>query len=435
MTLRGKVVLYLALIHVLMAAVALRVLWEQPEWLFIVEGIFVLSIVVSIRLIRALFVPLELIGTGAELINERDFTSRFHPIGQPEMDQLIEVYNKMIDQLREERLKVREQNELLGQIVEAAPGGILIADLDERIVEVNPSAVRLVGASREEILGRTLPEMDSTVLSAISLIAVGDSRVLAIDGGRRLKVHRAAFRDRGYERSFYLLEELTEELHQSERAAYEKLIRMMSHEVNNSVGAVGSLLASFRAVAEGLPEKERSGFLRALELAGDRLDLLRSFMDRLAEVVRLPEPELRPCAVDRLLEDILSLFEASFDEQGISCVWADKEALPEVALDKNQMERVFVNVIKNAAEAIGEGGTIAVTTGVKEGVGQVTIQDSGRGIPEDVRQQLFTPFFSTKRDGYGLGLTLVKEILGRHDFSFSLKNVAGSGARFTIHLG
>lgn len=436
MTLRAKIVLHVVVIHLLLAAVAFIVLWERPSWLFAVEAVFALSILLSIRLTRAFFVPLELIGTGAELISERDFTSRFHPIGQPEMDRLIAVYNRMIDRLREERLQVRERNELLDKIVEASPGGVLLADLDGRVADVNPSASELLGRRREELVGRALGEIEGPLFARLAELAVGEARVFALAGGRRLRARRAAFRDHGFERSFYLLEELTEELQQSERAAYEKLIRMMSHEVNNSVGAVGSLLASVRRGAASLPDGERAELIGALGIAGERLDTLRAFVDRLAEVVRLPEPELRSCDADRLLADVLSLFAAGLEERGIRCEWRQRAPLPAIAMDKNQMERVFVNVIKNAAEAIGERGTIVVRTAVERGVGRVEIEDSGPGLAAEIADQLFTPFFSTKRDGCGLGLTLVKEILGRHRFPFALANAPGGrGARFTLLLG
>src|SRR5205085_5033192 len=113
LSLRAKIVLYLVALHVILGVAAVVVLLRQPLLLFGVELIFVISIAVSYRLVRALFVPLDLISTGAELINERDFSSRFVPVGQPEMDTLINVYNDMIDRLHEERLTTEEQQQLL----------------------------------------------------------------------------------------------------------------------------------------------------------------------------------------------------------------------------------------------------------------------------------------------------------------------------------
>ena len=406
---------------------------EDRSWLFVIEGIFALSIVLSIRLVRAFFVPLELIGTGAELIAERDFTSHFQPVGQPEMDELIGVYNRMIDQLREERLKVREQHELLDRILEASPAGILIADVSGHIVELNPSAERLLGITREDVLGRAPAELRSPLTEALLELRIGESRVVALSGGRRVRVTRATFHDQGFERSFYLLEELTEELRRSEKAAYGKLIRMMSHEVNNSVGAVNSLLGSIGAGIESLPPEERGDFDRAIRIATGRLENLRAFVDGFANVVRLPRPVPRLCEVGPLLADVLDLFEPSLTERNIELVRTGALALPPVALDQNQFEQVLVNILKNAAEAIEGPGTITVRTDLLGDQGTISIEDSGPGIPDAVRDELFTPFFTTKKEGCGLGLTLVREVLDGHGFPFSLEN-GEQGGLFRIEL-
>ena len=231
MTLRAKITLYLIALHAVLAGAATFILIERPMLLFAVEGAFVVSVMISIRLVRALFVPLDLIQTGAELISERDFTSSFVPVGQPEMDTLIDVYNRMIERLREERLAAQEQGELLQKIVEASPAAIVICDFDGNVERRNPAADRLLG-------DEPLPSL-----------APGESRLIAYHGARRLKMSRAEFRDRGFAKSFYVIEEMTEELRLSEKAAYEKLIRMMSHEVNNSERVAAEIPGPLSAMA------------------------------------------------------------------------------------------------------------------------------------------------------------------------------------------
>ncbi|MEM7352330.1 MAG: ATP-binding protein [Acidobacteriota bacterium] len=436
MTLRTKFLVYVVMLHGLLAAAAAFLLKEHRDWLLAVEAVFLLSILVAIRLVRSFSVPLDLIRTGTELINEADFTTHFTPVGQAEMDRLIGVYNRMIDQLREERLRVREQNELLDRLVEASPGGIVLCDFDGRITDLNPSAEALLGVERAKAVGQSLAQLESrsTLAAALVDLATGESQVIALGGGRRVKCQRAGFRDRGFARSFYLLAELTEELRQSEKAAYEKLIRMMSHEVNNSVGAVGSLLGSVRGAAAGLPPDERPEIEHAIDVAAERLDHLRVFMDGFADVVRLPEPDRRPCDVARLVDDLIVLLGPSMEERHIQLLREGERRLAPVDLDKNQIEQALVNVVKNAAEAIGEHGIITLRLGQDHGCGWIEIEDSGSGIPPEVAAQLFTPFFTTKDNGCGLGLTVVKEVLSRHDFPFSLENGAGGGARFRIDL-
>ncbi|HEX9945281.1 MAG TPA: ATP-binding protein [Thermoanaerobaculia bacterium] len=433
MSLRAKIIAYLVLIHGVLAAISFLVLREDPLWLLAVEGLFVLSVVLGFFLVRAFFVPLDLIRTGAELIGERDFTSQFREVGQPEMDALIRIYNRMIERLREERLKLQEQHYFLDRVLTASPAGIVTLDFDGRVSSANPAAARLLQVGPGEAQGKGLQEIGSPLGTALAAIPVGGSEVLALQGGRRLKVSRAEFFDRGFSRSFLLLEELTEELRASERAAYGKLIRMMSHEINNSVGAVGSLLDSFRGYAGQLGgEEDRDDFQQAIAVAITRLENLRAFMNGFAEVVRLPPPDRRPTDVRRLVDEILLLLRPELDRRGIRVEWVDSKAVPPIELDRNQIEQVLVNVLKNAMEAIGEGGAILLGLGRQNGRPYLSIKDSGPGIPGDVQPLLFTPFFSTKRNGRGLGLTLVQEILSQHGFEFSLAPGEDGGAEFRV---
>lgn len=434
MSLRAKIVAYLVLVHLILAAIAFFVVRENRAFLLAVEALFVVSGLVGYLLVRAFFVPLELISTGAELLAERDFSSQFRPVGQPEMDALIGIYNKMSARLREERLKAQEQHYFLERILAASPTGILTLDFDGKVSSVNPSAGLLLGVAEADALGRGLAALPGPASLAAELAALplGESRVLSA-GRRRLKVSRAEFFDRGFPRSFLSIEELTEELRASEKAAYGKLIRMTSHEVNNSVGPVSSLLDSFRGYGEQLGEEDRQDFAGALAVAIARLERLSAFVGGFADMVRLPPPERRPCDLARLVGEILLLLRPQLEARRIAVGW-EKGAVPEVALDRNQLEQVLVNLLKNAMEAIGEDGEIALRLAEERGRPRLEVADSGPGLSEAVLPQLFTPFFSTKRDGRGLGLTLVREILTQHGYDFGLENRPGGGAVAWIHF-
>ncbi|HET7435433.1 MAG TPA: ATP-binding protein [Thermoanaerobaculia bacterium] len=408
MSLRAKLILYVIGLHLLLAGAAVYILIGYRELLFAIELLLVLTAIVGVRLVRALFVPLELIGTGADLIDERDFTSRFVAVGQPEMDTLVAVYNGMIEKLREERLANEEQFQLLQKIVDASPAAIAICDFDGKIERMNPAAARL----------KPTPEMLA--------VPPHESR-LVTDGNRRLKVSRAEFRDRGFPKSFYLIEEMTEELRLSEKAAYEKLIRMMSHEVNNSVGAVRSLLESSLAYAPQVGESDREDFVSALTIASSRIDALNRFMSAFADVVRIPPPHRAPASLAKLVERVATLFRPELQQRNITLELSLDDDAP-CDLDVSQIEQVVLNVFRNAIDAIGRDGAIHVTL---RG-GTLTIRDSGPGIADEVREELFTPFFTTKRDGRGLGLTIVQEILANHGFGFALTNASGGGAEFRI---
>jgi nitrogen fixation/metabolism regulation signal transduction histidine kinase len=431
-SLRHKFLLYLLFLHLAFAIVAIFWLWRNRIWLLAVEAFFVISFILALKLFRALFQPLELVMTGVEFIKDKDFTSKFNEVGQPEMDMLIAVYNRMIDQLREERTRVQEQHYFMDKILRASPSGIITFDFDEKIALVNPSAALMLQATPENLTGKKLAELHTPLAVALNQLKSGESQVIPFQGRRRVKCQKSQYLDRGFTRYFILLEELTEELRRSEKAAYEKLIRMMSHEVNNSIGAVNSLLHSFLNYKSQLRDEDRQDYETALQVAIARTEHLNAFMKSFADVVRLPLPQRQPCDVHELLRNIALLMSAESQKRNIVWKW-EIAALPEpVLMDKNQMEQVFVNICKNALEAIGENGAITVRIGKKGGRNFVIIEDTGAGLTPEARAQLFTPFFSTKENGQGIGLTMIQEILSQHKFEFSLDGQIGSPTQFTI---
>ena len=434
MSLRLKFILYLILVHLLFAGVAIYLLLQQRLWLIAVEAVFALSLISGLKLIQDLFGTLDLINTGAQFISDSDFTSRFREVGQREMDDLIQVYNRMVDHLREERTKLQEQHYFLDKILTASPSGIITLDFDEQITMVNPSAERMLQVKREELIGKKLAALNTPFTTELSELKTGESKVIPLLGRRRVKCQKSQFLDRGFPRHFILMEELTEELRQSEKAAYEKLIRLMSHEVNNTVGSANSLLHSCFHYTDQLQKEDRQDLETALRVVISRTQQLNAFMRSFADVVRLPPPKLHPCDVPGLLEDIALLLRAESERREITWVWEIDAPLDPVPMDRGQMEQAFVNILKNAMEAIGERGQIKIHLGKKAERSFVVIEDTGTGLTPEIRAHLFTPFFSTKANGQGIGLTLVQEILDQHQFEFSLEGEPGQPTQFTIYF-
>jgi two-component system, NtrC family, nitrogen regulation sensor histidine kinase NtrY len=329
---------------------------------------------------------------------------------------------------------MQEQNFFLDKILSASPSGVVTLDFDGRIAMANPSAERMLQASNGGIIGKKFNELASPFAGALNDLKSGEAKIIPLLGRRRVKCLRSQFIDRGFTRDFVLLDELTEELRQSEKTAYEKVIRMMSHEINNSVGSANSLLHSCLHYSGQLQESDRDDFENALSVIIKRTDQLNAFMRNFADVFRLPSPNLQPCDLRNLLEDILPLFKTECARRRIEMRSDLQLDLHPVRLDRSQMELVFVNVLKNAMEAIAEGGLITVRLGLQSGRNFVTIEDNGCGISAAVRPNLFTPFFSTKENGQGIGLTLVQEILDAHGFEFSLESQPGRATQFTIYV-
>jgi two-component system, NtrC family, nitrogen regulation sensor histidine kinase NtrY len=406
----------------------------QGLWLLAGEAGLALSILLGVHLFRALFRPLELVRTGAQFIAERDFSSRLLEVGQPELDGLVAVYNRMIDSLREERLRAREQHHFLEEVVRASPAGILTFDFDQRLSTANPGAERLLMRPAADLLGLRLEELPAPFVARVAGLAPGTSAVLPLQGSRRVRWLKSRFLDRGFPRTLLVVEELTEDLRRSERAAYEKVIRTLSHEINNSIAAAASLVESCLHYKGQVRTEDRADFETALSVANARLRHLNAFVREYADVVRLPPPHLTACDLGRLVRDVALLFRPECEERDIDLVLDVQDPPEPVLLDEHQMEQVLVNVVRNAVEAVPRGGTVALRTRTSAGRPLLVVEDSGPGIPAEVQASLFTPFFTTKENGRGIGLTLAQEILTQHGFGFALESRAGEPTRFTIRL-
>jgi nitrogen fixation/metabolism regulation signal transduction histidine kinase len=432
MSLRAKFILYLALIHLVFALSAIIVLRDSRVWLLALEGFFLISFGIGAVLIKAMFAPLDLIVSGTKLIEDGDFTTTFSKVGQPEMDRLIVLYNAMIERLRNERVSQEERQFFLHTLVTAIPSGIIILDYDGKIAQMNPGAERLLEAPLSELRGKSPRELGVPFGESLSRLVPESSVVIPFRGNRRLRGGMSSFIDRGFHRNFILIEELTEEIRHSEKSAYEKLIRMLSHEVNNSVGAVSSLLTSCLHYTGQIGEDDRADAENALHLSIRRLAGLNEFMRGYADIVRIPDPTVREQDIIQTALSCAELFRTECTQKEITWIWEIPEYYPLVRIDRIQMEQVFVNVFKNALEAIGARGTITVRFRPRNGGYSLVVEDTGKGLPDEVRMNLFTPFFTTKENGRGIGLTVVREILTRHGFEFGLESSPGGPTQFSI---
>ena len=439
MKIRRRLAFYLIAVHLVFAGLVATILFapglltSSRYWVLGAEALLLLSLVVGARLLRAMMAPLETLGQGAHLLREGDLTTRLRPVGQPEVDALVGVYNTLAERLRDERVQGQERHHLLTRMLAASPSGVVFLDVQGQVAFANPAAERWLGAGP---VGRSLAAIAEASAVARTLASLPEDgvEVMALPGGGRLRCRRGTFLDRGTNRDFFLIEELTEELRQAEKSAYEKLIRMMAHEVNNSVAAAGSLLTSCLNYAPLLPEEQREDFRNALQVVVSRTQQLSQLMRGFADVVRLPTPQKVPCDLVVLLEEVALLMRSASAERNVQWRWDVQERPAPIPMDRIQMEQVLVNVVKNALEAIGRNGAITVRVARPNGRVELAIEDSGPGLSPEARQQLFTPFFTTKAEGQGIGLTLVQQVLAQQRFEYALESPPGGPTRFSIKM-
>lgn len=408
------------IIH-LVALVLSYLVFEKDKLIFMIAEILVIfSILIALSLYQQLIRPLNYLQEGINAIKDRDFTVKFLPTGKKEVDSLIGVYNQMIDELRQERTRQEEQHFFLEKLIHTSPTGIIILDYDRQVKQINPKAEEILNAN-PEILHKYVHQLQ-----------VGTAKIIRVQGLRTYKLQKSHFIDRGFERVFILLEEVTTEILETEKKVYSKVIRMMAHEVNNTIGPVNSIISTALQTQDLWQNAAHTPLQNALEIALDRNQNLNLFMRNLADLVKLTAVNRQQVDLSALLRSIAQLLHFNATQRGIVFQFDLPEAPFYIQADMPQMEQALLNIVKNATEAVNENGLIKFMLFAAEK--KLIIADNGPGISEEHSEQLFSPFFSTKKDGQGIGLTLVREILLNHGYEFSLKTIGPGQTYFTIYF-
>lgn len=402
---------------------------ENPWHLALAEGVIVLMVLIAIHLFGKIFTPLEQLRVGSESLRHHDFTHKMRLTDSPEMNSLVNVYNQMIENIRKERIFQQEQHYFLTLLVEAIPVGLIILDFDDRLSEFNPEARKMLGLESQHIgqhPGELIPELGSV----LTTMKNGENEFIHIRIGnhRYFRCVMNQFMHRGFPRRFLIIDDISAEVLDIEKKSYGKVIRMMAHEVNNSVGAINSILDS---ILNGT-RMEKEELREYLSVIHDRNQRLNLFMNNFADVVRIPAPSLVPTNLNNILRRVFLLMKNRISDDDIGM----KLLLPEVEeyarLDPEQIEQVMINVILNAIQAIEGEGNVTIELMANPTVIMVT--DTGIGLSSEASARIFTPFFSTKPTGQGVGLTMVREILNNHGFEYSLASEKGK-TTFQMKIG
>jgi nitrogen fixation/metabolism regulation signal transduction histidine kinase len=390
---------------------------KNTELFFIIEGLTIFCTFIFIVLYRKLIKPYQLLTSSMELIKEQDFSTRLRPIPNSEANKLIEIFNKMMDQLRNERLNVREKNHFLDLLIQASPQGVVMLDFDSRITNINLSGLRLLEIQQlESVVGKKLNELQNPVCQKLASLKSGDETIFRVGSIVQYRGVASSFLDRGASHPFILIEELTRELLAMEKKSYESVIRMMAHEVNNSVGAISSTLGVIAEIATQSDNEELEEVIPAVDASIERCSHLSDFVSNLAEVVKIPEPNLTQIDVNQLLESVVRIAYGECKKRNIHIKLLPSEEPFLANIDGIQFEQVFLNIVKNAYEAIEKEGDIVITVSPETKV--VEIKNNGPMLTDSVLQRLFTPFYSTKSNGHGIGLMFVREVLINHRCRF-----------------
>ena len=396
-------------------------------YFYIGEGLVLFILCYLPFFYRKIVKPLNSIGSGMELLREQDFSSRLSPVGQYEADRIVNVFNRMMEQLKNERLRLREQNNFLDLLIKASPMGVILTTLDEDLSELNPMAQKMLGVRQEDVLGKKMNEIDSPLAAELANVPKGETATVRLNDSNIYRCTHSSFIDRGFQHPFFLIESLTDEVMKAEKKAYEKVIRMIAHEVNNTTAGITSTLDTVEQALSA--EEGMDDICDVMRVCIERCFSMSRFITRFADVVKIPEPTLTPVDLNDLAFTCKRFMEGMCVDRNIKLRLEIDETLKEVKMDASLFEQVLVNIIKNAAESIEKDGEIIVRT-----LSPATIEvvDNGKGISKEVEAKLFSPFFSTKPNGQGIGLFFIREVLMRHGCTFSLRTYADGLTRFRI---
>ena len=402
---------------------------RQDILFYIGEGLVVLVLLFLVFFYYKVLRPLDVIGNGMDLLNEQDFSSRLKPVGQQESDRIVQVFNKMMDQLKGEKLRIQEQNRFLDLLISASPMGVVMLDFDGCITMMNNAAIRFLEVDDvERVLHHPMKQLSSPLAHEIANIPLDKAETVRLSDSMIYRCSHLSFMDRGFARPFILIESLTEEVMKAEKKAYEKVIRIIAHEVNNTVAGVTSTLDTVSDVLSAMPETE--DLREVIAVGSDRCMGMSRFITRFADVVKIPEPQLQSVDLNQLVVGCKSFMESICANRNINFCMNLCEGHAMVNIDPTLFEQVLVNIVKNSAESIGSDGEITITTQANS----IEIADNGKGIDPDDEKKLFSPFFSTKPNGQGIGLMFIREVLIKHGCTFSLRTYPDGYTRFKIVL-
>jgi two-component system nitrogen regulation sensor histidine kinase NtrY len=415
-----------------LAVLVLLATRDSPSRALLTIGAFVVVVwlaaaaAVRTRVVR----PLQTLANLLAALREGDYSIRARganlddPLGLA----LAEV-NALCEPLRAQRLSALEASVLLQRVMEEIDVAVFAVDGEGVLRLVNRAGARLLGRSAEQLLGRAVASLGLAPCLTGEPRRVLDAAFPA-DGGR-WELRRSLFRQGGVPMRLLVLTDLRHALREEERQAWQRLVRVLSHEINNSLAPIQSIAGSLRALLGKTPRPAGADddMARGLGVIGARAGSLSRFMRSYARMARLPAPAFAPVDVDAWVVRVARL------EQRVP-VRVRPSPPATLSADGDQLEQLLINLVSNAVDASAEtGGDVEISWERQNGTLDLRVVDEGPGLPATAN--LFTPFFTTKRTGTGIGLVLSRQIAEAHGGTLTLEargDARGCVARLRLPL-
>ncbi len=359
------------------------------------------------------------------------------------------AFDEILRRFRAARSAKEEQASYLDTLVQHVPVAVIALDDTGRIDQFNHAARRLFGVGAPRKLqdfsgfGQEFPE-----------------RILALEPGRaallqvtkdnallQLNVLATELKIGGRSFKIVSLQDIHGELEAREVEAWQNLIRVLTHEIMNSATPISSLAttaaellaeARERPPAEGARDQAIDDAQDAVETIAQRSSGLVRFVESYRRLTRLPQPSLRQIVVSGLLERVVQLMKPELERRGIAVSQSVAPRNLEIVADPDLLEQVLINLLRNALDAVAAATRPEIRVRAEIDAGGhavIAVEDNGHGMDEQVRQNIFVPFFTTKQNGTGIGLSLVRQIMRSHHGSVGVQSAPGAGTAVRLSFG
>ncbi len=400
---------------------------SKVQWTFtlLIVG-FWLSFAFSVR--GAVIRPLQTLSNMQAALREGDFSLRARGAGVDDaLGELLLEVNALAESLREQRLGALEATALLSTVMTEIDVAVFTFDANRKLRLVNRAGERLLGQSSERLLGRTAEDLGLAECLDGEPARTLERRFPGRSG--RWGMRRSSFRQGGVPHQLVVIADLSRALREEERQAWQRLVRVLGHELNNSLAPVCSIAESLEMLLKREPRAPdwESDVRSGLRVIGERAAALSRFMKDYSRLARLPSPTLQKMDLTPLVRSAVALE----PRMAVEIVPG-----PEVRLeaDPDQLQQLLINLIRNAVEASQQtGGAVRIGWRVHAQALDLVVQDEGPGIANPAN--LFVPFFTTKAGGSGIGLALSRQIAEAHGGTLTLENrSAAPGCEARLHL-